>query len=214
MAETGELLGIYLHLARASEARKRPLVRDKLLVLAGAIAAERGLRPLAAYCRLRVLASNRNHLVGRYPTLAEALEDERFRHYLARLRTHYSRERAEYMLSTLGIDLARERAAYFDDYEYAAALLGTTTAAIEAQLRAAKSAAPEADAPPGNTPPDDAPPDNEANPYAPPATPLPVKRRPLVLADRWLAIIVLLALVILPLVIGGVMGLAWWLVRK
>ena len=204
MAETGELLGIYLHLARASEARKRPLVRDKLLVLAGAIAAERGLRPLAAFCRLRVLAGNPNHLVGRFATLSEALEDERFRHYLARLRTHYSRERSEYMLSSLGIDLARERAAYFDDYEYAAALLGTTTAAIEAQLRAAKAAAAPVDAPPAGA----------DNPYSPPPTPLPVKRRPLVLADRWLAIVVLLALVILPVVIGGVMGLAWWLVRR
>lgn len=199
MAETGELLGIYLHLARASEARKRPLVRDKLLVLSGMIAAERGLLPLAAYCRQRVLASNPNHLVGHYPTLAEALEDERFRHYLSRLRTHYSRERAEYMLSSLGIDLARERAAYFDDYEYAAAMLGTTPEAIESQLRAARDAASRA-AP--------------ANPYSPPAAMLPAPRRPLVLADRWLALATLLALVILPLVIGLVMAIAWWLGRS
>ncbi|HUY93095.1 MAG TPA: hypothetical protein VMV10_30475 [Pirellulales bacterium] len=198
MAETGELLGIYLHLARASEVRNRPLVRDKLLVLSGVIAAERGLRPLAAYCRQKVLASNPNHLLGHYPTLSEALEDERFQHFLARLRKHYSRERAEYMLSSLGIDLARERAAYFDDYEYAAALLGTTPDAIEAELRVVKSAAAAADA---------------NNPYSPPATPLPVKRRPLVLADHWLALAVLLALVVLPLVIGSLLGIAWWLGR-
>lgn len=198
MPETGELLGIYLHLARASEARKRPLVRDKLLVLSGVIAAERGLNPLAAYCRRRVLASNPNHLVGHYPSLTAALEDERFRHYLARLRTHYSRERAEYMLSSLGIDLARERAAYFDDYEYAAALLGTTPEAIESQLGAATEAAPAAE---------------PTNPYSPPAAPLPVKRRPLVLADRWLGLVVLLALLVLPLLIGAFMGVAWWLAR-
>ena len=196
MSETGELLGIYLHLARASEVRKRPLVRDKLLVLAGVVAAERGLRPLAAYCRRRVLASNANHLIGRFPTVSEALADEHFRRFVARLRTHYSRERAEYMLGSLGIDLARERAAYFDDYEYAAALLGTTPDALEAELRAAK---PVADA-------------GESNPYTPPAAPLPVKRRPL--ADRWLAWAVLLALVLLPVLIGSLLGLAWWLGRR
>lgn len=199
MSETGELLGIYLHLARASEVRKRPLVRDKLLVLAGVVAAERGLRPLAAYCRRRVLASNQNHLVGRYPTLSDALTDERFRRFVSRLRTHYSRERSEYMLSSLGIDLARERAAYFDDYEYAAALLGTTPDALEAELRAAKPAVEAADT---------------VNPYSPPPTPLPVKRRPLALADRWLALVVLSALVLLPVVIGLLMGLAWWLGRR
>jgi hypothetical protein len=198
MAETGELLGIYLHLARASEIRKRPLVRDKLLVLSGVLAAERGMAPLAAYCRQRVLASNQNHLVGRFPTLAAALDDERFRHYLARLRTHYSRERAEYMLSSLGIDLARERAAYFNDYEYAAALLGTTPEAIESRLDAAAETPPAAET---------------TNPYSAPAAPLPVKTRPLVLADRWLGVVVLLALVVLPLVIGAMMGVAWWLAR-
>jgi hypothetical protein len=197
MAETGELLGIYLHLARASEARRRPLVRDKLLVLAGVVAAERGLAPLAAYCRLRVLSSNRGHLVGHHPTLADALEDERFQRYLARLRTHYSQERAEYMLSSLGIDMARERAAYFDDYEYAAALLGTTREALESQLAAAEAAMPPAE--------------TAANPYAAPQSPLRIERRRLVPADRWLAPATVTALVILPLLLILLVLIARWL---
>jgi hypothetical protein len=197
MAETGELLGIYLHLARASEARRRPLVRDKLLVLAGTVAAERGMVPLAAYCRQKVLASNRGHLVGHHPTLAAALEDERFQRYLVRLRTHYSRERAEYMLSSLGIDLARERAAYFDDYEYAAALLGTTPEALEEQLAAADAVLPPAE--------------TAANPYAAPQSPLAGERTGLAPADRWLAPATVMALVILPLLLILLGLIARWL---
>ena len=39
MSSPGEHLGLYLHLARAAELRRQPLVRDRLLFLAGVIAA-------------------------------------------------------------------------------------------------------------------------------------------------------------------------------
>jgi hypothetical protein len=131
MAEPNELLPLYLHLARASGRRNRPWVRDKLLVLAGATAAERGLDLIAAYCRRKVLVNNPGHLVGHHPSLAQALEDERFQGYLAQLRRRYTRERAEHMLGSLGIDPAREREGYLTVYEYAAALLETTPAELE-----------------------------------------------------------------------------------
>ncbi|HUY36266.1 MAG TPA: hypothetical protein VMV69_26245 [Pirellulales bacterium] len=132
MAESDELLPLYLHLARASQRRNRPWVRDKLLVLSGAAAAERGLDMVASFCRRTILANNPRHIVGHYPTMALALEDERFQRHLAQLRRRYTRERAEHMLSSLGINLAREREAYFTLHEYAAALLGTTPAELDA----------------------------------------------------------------------------------
>ena len=199
MAESGELLGIYLHLARASEARNRPLVRDKMLILAGAVAAEGELAPIAAFCRGKILAHNPGHLVGHYPTFADALADERFQHYLARLRSHYPQERAEHMLHSLGIQLVRERAAYFNDYEYAAALLGASPEA----LAAAEPPAPALTAP--VTP---------ENPYAAPEAPLPSRRMPLVLGDRWLGMMTILALVVLPLAMILLIRLAGWLQRK
>ena len=55
MSSPAEQLGMYLHLARASQQRQRPLVRDRLLVLAGAIAVEMGLNGIAAYCRQQIL---------------------------------------------------------------------------------------------------------------------------------------------------------------
>lgn len=126
MAQADRLLGTYLHLARASALRRRPMVRDKLLVLAGVIAAEMGLDEISARCRQKVLAHNRRHIVRRWRTLAEALADERFLSYLKQLRRRYTPEKAEHMLSSLGIELARERALYVSDHEYAASILETT----------------------------------------------------------------------------------------
>jgi hypothetical protein len=138
------LLGMYLHLARASEMRRQPMVRDKLLVLAGVTAAEMGLAEISAECRERVLSSNHWHLVRNWPTLGEALDDERFQVYFKQLSRRYSPEKAEYLLGRLGIDMARERDAYFTDHEYAAALLGVhrpqaATAPVKAKVAASIS---------------------------------------------------------------------------
>ena len=134
MSTAHDPLALYLHLAGASERRRRPLVRDKMLVLAAVAASERGLDLVAACCRRKVLGHNAGHLVSQYATLEAALEDERFQIYLRQLRRNYPVEKAEHMLTALGIQIAGERAAYYTDHEYAAALLGTTPDALEAQF--------------------------------------------------------------------------------
>ena len=116
---------MYLHLARASNLRRQPMVRDKLLVLAGVHAQEMGLEQISALCRHRILGNNAQHLVRQWPTLTAALADERFQSYLKQLKRRYSGEKIEHMLDSLGIELGREREAYFSDVEYAAALLDT-----------------------------------------------------------------------------------------
>lgn len=131
MSRPIDLLGLYLHLARASEQRLRPLVRDKLLLLAGMIAARMELFHVAALCRQRILEHNPGHMVRRWPTFGAALEDEDFLHLLKQAQRRYPLEKAERMLVTLGIDMAHEREAYYSDNEYAAALLGTTPAELE-----------------------------------------------------------------------------------
>jgi hypothetical protein len=118
-------LGIYLHLSRASHLRQQPMVRDKLLVLAGVQSEEMGLEQISALCRHKILVHNSRHLVGQWPTFASALNDEQFQSYLKQLRRRYSAEKSEHMLDALGIELGRERDAYFSDLEYAAALLDT-----------------------------------------------------------------------------------------
>ena len=123
MSKAIDILALYLHLARASELRRRPHVHDRLLVLAGVIAARMPLPRIAAYCRHKVLEHNPRHAVGRWPRLADALEDPEFQSLLRSLQRRYPFEKAESMLASLGIERGRERDAYYTDEEYAAALL-------------------------------------------------------------------------------------------
>lgn len=124
-------LPLYLHLARAAELRRKFLVRDKLLVLCAVLAVERDLGPVAAYCRRKVLAHNPGHMLGRFLSVEEALDDPAFLQLLAQLKRAYPREKAEHMLASLGINLAKESETYFSEQEYAAVLLGTTPQELE-----------------------------------------------------------------------------------
>ena len=124
MAELSYQLGVYLHLAQASWRRRRPLVRDRMLLLAGVTAANMQLDTLAAYCRNAILEHNPRHLVRRWPSLPEALADEEFLAFLRQVRRKYPPEKAEQLLDSLGVEMAQERAAYYSDLEYAAAILG------------------------------------------------------------------------------------------
>jgi hypothetical protein len=124
MSQAIDILALYLHLARASELRRRPHVHDRLLVLAGVVAARMPLPRIAAYCRHKVLEHNPRHAVGRWPRLAEALEDPDFQSLLRTLQRRYPLEKAESLLANLGLERGRERDTYYTDEEYAAALLG------------------------------------------------------------------------------------------
>jgi hypothetical protein len=126
MPDDVQSLAIYLHLSRASEQRRRPQVRDRLLVMSAVTATRAGLPRIAAFCRNRILQHNPRHLMGRWPTVAEALRDPEFLRFLTHLEKRYSQEQAEQLLQSLGIELAREREAYFSDEEYTAAIAGTT----------------------------------------------------------------------------------------
>jgi hypothetical protein len=120
------ILALYLHLASASERRRRPHVRDRLLVIAASIAARCELPRIAAYCRSKILEHNPQHLIRRWATVEEAMSDSDFLHLLRSVQRRYPLERAERLLDTLGIELGREREAYYTDEEYAASLLGVS----------------------------------------------------------------------------------------
>ncbi len=126
MTSTDRILGMYLHLARASQLRRQPMVHDRMLVLAGVTAAEMGLSDISAECRERVLAHNHQHLLRDWPTMDAALADARFQSYVRQLRRRYSPEKAEHLLQSLGVEWVNERAAYYTDQEYATALLAAT----------------------------------------------------------------------------------------
>ena len=119
-----ELLATYLHLANAAKLRRQPLVRDRVLLLAAVIAAQIDLAPIAAACRELILTHNPRHLVCRWATISQALDEEDFQSLINQLSTRYGPEYVERLIEQLGIERAHERAAYASDGEFAAALLG------------------------------------------------------------------------------------------
>ena len=131
MSQPIDILALYLHLATASEKRRRPHVRDRLLIIAASIAARCRLPRIAGYCRLTVLKHNPRHLIRRWQTVEQALQDSDFLHLLKSLQRRYPQEKAERLLDTLGIERGRERDAYYSDEEYAASLLGTNLAQLD-----------------------------------------------------------------------------------
>ncbi len=126
MSDQVDRLAIYLHLARASEMRRRMHVRDRFLVIAAVLAARSDLPRIAAYCRQRIMEHNPQHLIQRWETVWQAAGDPEFVHFLRHIERRYPQETAERMLSSLGLELGRERATYYDDEEYAASLLGVS----------------------------------------------------------------------------------------
>lgn len=89
---------MYLHLARASEEQRKPLQRDKFLVLAGGAALEANFPRVAEECRQRLLADNPNHILRNFATMREAFESEDIVHYANQLLRTYPFEKAEYLL--------------------------------------------------------------------------------------------------------------------
>jgi hypothetical protein len=118
-----DLLATYLRLARAAQARQQSLVRDRVLLLAGVIAAQIDLSPIAGACREQILAHNPRHLVCRWPTIGQALGEEDFQSLVNQLSTRYGPERVERLVEQLGVERISQRNTYASDGEFAAALM-------------------------------------------------------------------------------------------
>ena len=95
-----------------------------MLLLASVVATNMQMPKLAQYCRDEILQHNPRHLIGHWPSVAEALLDDEFTALLKNVRRKYPVERAERLLESLGIEIANERDTYYSDAEYAAAILG------------------------------------------------------------------------------------------
>jgi hypothetical protein len=119
---------MYLELARAARLRNRPWECDKLLLLAGTAAEERGRHAIASLCRRAILSHNHGHLIGHYGRFAEAIDDGRFMAYLGQLRRRYAPEKCEHMLASLGVNPRGRRERFSDLDDYAAATLSEVRA--------------------------------------------------------------------------------------
>ena len=124
MSSAIDQLAVYLHLANAAGKKLRMPDRDRLLVIAAVRASEMRLEAIAHYCRRLILKNNPGHMLRKWDSVKEAVEDPDFLVFLKQVLRRYPIEKAETMLAELGIERGNERAAYYTDQEYAAALLG------------------------------------------------------------------------------------------
>jgi hypothetical protein len=93
----------YAKLAEVSQQKHQLIGRDKLLVLAAAAACRAGWLDVGERCRELVLEHNAAHLIGSFPTAADALRSDDFAPLLSQLERLCSYERAEFLLSELGL---------------------------------------------------------------------------------------------------------------
>src|SRR5262245_17872690 len=93
----------FVKLAGVSQSREQLGPRDKFLVLAGAAASRGAHSAVARRCRELLLANNPAHLLKRYDTFEQALEDEEFQTYFRQVARFCSYEKAEHHLSQLDI---------------------------------------------------------------------------------------------------------------
>ena len=98
----------YLELAKISQAKQQPSGCDRFLVLAAEAACRAGWLDVAEHCREIVLQHNPHHLIGRWPTMPDALRSEEFQPFLKQLERFCSVERAESLLSELDQSLTVE----------------------------------------------------------------------------------------------------------
>lgn len=124
MSEPIDLLAIYLHLAKSAWKRLRMPDRDRLLVISGFISAKMKLIRIADHCRSLILQNNQGHMIRKWPSFSMAIDDSDFQHFLKQIQRRFPQEKAETMLSNIGIDRANERQLYYSDEEYAAAVIG------------------------------------------------------------------------------------------
>src|SRR5580704_19097410 len=94
----------YVKLADVSQQKHQLIGRDKLLVLATAAACRAGWIDVGERCRQLVLEHNPAHLIGTYPTVADAIRSADFTPLLNQLERMCGYERAEFMVSELGLE--------------------------------------------------------------------------------------------------------------
>jgi hypothetical protein len=94
----------YVRLADVSQRKRQLIGRDKLLVLAAAAACRAGWIDVGERCRQLVLEHNPAHLIGTYPTAADAVRSSDFTPLLNQLERMCGYERAEFLVSELGLE--------------------------------------------------------------------------------------------------------------
>jgi hypothetical protein len=98
--------------------------RDRALILAGTCASMLQMMPIADFCRQLVLTNNQGHMLRKYSSFGEALEDPDFGVFLKQVRRKLMPEYAEAQLMALDYHCDVRASDYASKFEYAAAVMG------------------------------------------------------------------------------------------
>jgi hypothetical protein len=115
---------LYLRVSQAFWQRLQMPDRDRALVMAGACASVLQMTPIADFCRQLVLKNNQGHMLRKYETFADALEDPDFGVFLKQVRRKLMPEYAEAQLMALNYQCDVRASDYKSNFEYAAAVMG------------------------------------------------------------------------------------------
>lgn len=124
MADSIEQMIIYLKLSRAYRLQSRLSDRDRALMLAGINAEILQLSPVAALCRQLILQNNPGHILRKYPSFAEAMEDEDFQFFANQVAKKIPVEKVKILLAELDFSDELKQNQFANVSEYAAAILG------------------------------------------------------------------------------------------
>jgi len=95
MLDPFQELILYLRVAQAFKDRLQMSDRDRALVMAGTCASVLQMKSIANFCRKLVLKNNQGHMLRKYETFAQALEDSDFGVFVKQVRKKLSPESAQ-----------------------------------------------------------------------------------------------------------------------
>ncbi len=124
-------LVVYLQLAQAFKDRLQLPDRDRALVLAGSAASLLKFEPIANFCRALILNNNAGHMVKRWGTFREALQDDDFHVFLKQLTRRFPTEVAESLLRDFGFQCDVRRSDYENELDFVAAIMGVDAQWVE-----------------------------------------------------------------------------------
>ena len=124
MLEPFQELIIYLRTAQAYKNRLQMSDRDRALVMAGTCATVLQMHSIANFCRRLILQNNQGHMLRKYKTFAEALEDSDFGVFVKQVRKKLGPEAAETSLQTMEYRCDVLPSDYETKLEFAAAVMG------------------------------------------------------------------------------------------
>ena len=115
---------LFLRLAQGFKERLLLQDRDRALVLAASCAQLNQMPTIAEFCRRLILQNNHGHMVKKWTSMAFALKDADFIHFLKQIRRKLPVEAAEGKLIEIGYECDVKRSDYDNDTQYVAAIMG------------------------------------------------------------------------------------------